>query len=472
MRRVASTLAMLACVIFPATAGAATLNATPSTLASVFASAQAGDTVALASGSYGKFEGGQKSGTVTLREQDGATADLWLWLYDNTHVRFEGLTIHGGYITGSRDVAIVGGKVTDHLRVDTEAGITDAGILFDGATFTAPGGIPSGAYDGRLAIRGYDNAAPVGVQVRNSRFVGDCSDGIQVIGGAHSVEIGPGNTFEDIVQAGCGDAHTDAIQLYWTKRTHIHGNLFRRNSVAIMAPDGGNQEVIEDNVIVASDYRQAVQLGHHLGSRFSHNTVIGTNVNMDSKTTTEPSRDGILRDNVMVDGQFGLWGGGGCVGCSVSYNLFDNAAMVQGSNAIVGTPLFVGGPNGEPPSKWAEYALAVGSPGKGNASDGLDRGIRVGEATPPPPPPPTEEPPQPPPPPPPPAEEPPPPAPEPTCSDELASVKAALEAAEAALAKADDKLARISDIADLNVYSVGASVLRERLKSIRAIAAE
>src|SRR6185295_18445341 len=58
----------------PGVSLAADRPATPSNFASVFSSAQAGDTVLLASGDYGTFNGGSKSGMVTIKEQSGATA--------------------------------------------------------------------------------------------------------------------------------------------------------------------------------------------------------------------------------------------------------------------------------------------------------------------------------------------------------------------------------------------------------------
>jgi hypothetical protein len=53
------TLAVLvAWVVIAGPARAADLNATPSTLSSVFASAQGGDVIHLAAGNYGTFNGG------------------------------------------------------------------------------------------------------------------------------------------------------------------------------------------------------------------------------------------------------------------------------------------------------------------------------------------------------------------------------------------------------------------------------
>jgi hypothetical protein len=60
----------------PAAAPAAEPAATPSTLTSASAAAKTGDTVRLASGSYGTFHGAVKSGTVTVKPAAGAAATM------------------------------------------------------------------------------------------------------------------------------------------------------------------------------------------------------------------------------------------------------------------------------------------------------------------------------------------------------------------------------------------------------------
>lgn len=70
---VASTLAVMA-ALAPAAALAADSHATTSTFASVFAGAQGGDTVYLAAGSYGTWQGGAKASPgVTIKPEPGAT---------------------------------------------------------------------------------------------------------------------------------------------------------------------------------------------------------------------------------------------------------------------------------------------------------------------------------------------------------------------------------------------------------------
>ncbi len=77
---IAIVIATAAAGVLPACAQAVDRTATPSTLESVVAAANAGDTILLASGSYGTFSGAMKSGPVTIRPRSGATATMALRL--------------------------------------------------------------------------------------------------------------------------------------------------------------------------------------------------------------------------------------------------------------------------------------------------------------------------------------------------------------------------------------------------------
>ena len=383
LRLVATLVLLGASLAVAGQARAADLNATPSTLSSVYASAQGGDVIHLAAGSYGNFAGGSKASVVTLVAQPGATATISPNLGSGvSNLRFDGLTIDGVYTNGARNVAFVNSKFTGLVRVDTPANVSAANILFDHDTFDGLSATAT-SYEGRLTVRGYDNSAPVGVKITNSHFGnGGCSDGVQIIGGAYGVEVGPGNEFSGIQQGACAP-HVDSIQLYGSSHTQIVGNYFHDDDTIIMAPDGGESEYIADNVMIGGGYVPAVQLGSHRGSQFVHNTVKNIDVHMDHKSGASPSSGGVVRDNVFVNGSTNASDSGNCSGCTVTSNLFTTSGSASGTNAVVGNPVFVGGAN---PSTYAGYQLASSSPGRGNASDGNDLGARVsGGSTPPPP---------------------------------------------------------------------------------------
>jgi hypothetical protein len=360
----------------PSMAAATVLPAAPGNLGAVFAAANAGDVIQLAAGDYGTFSGGQKAGVVTIQPAPGAGASMEISFSNAGNINLQGVTVAGATISGgSHNITIGTSRFTNMSTVDASS-MSNAGIVFDRDTFE---GIDATAtsYEGRLSVRGSDNAGPVGVAVTNSHFgTGGCSDGVQIVGGANGVQVGPGNEFSGLKQASC-TAHVDSIQLYGSKNTQIVGNYFHDDDTIIMAPDGGESEVIADNVMVGAGYVPAVQLGSHRGSQFVHNTVKSIDVTMDHKSGESPSSNGVIRDNVFVNGSTNALVSGNCTGCTVSYNLFSSSGNASGTNAQIGAAAFVGSAS---PSSWAGYVLAAGSPGKANASDGADRGIRIAPA--------------------------------------------------------------------------------------------
>src|SRR4051794_29777534 len=170
-------------LVMPAVARAADRTATPLTFASVFALAQGGDRILLASGDYGAWSGGSKSSMVTITEQPGATATISPMMTNATNLTFDGLTIKSAYLSGARNVSFVNNTFTGMTRVDAIASISNANVLFDRNTFDGIN-MCSSCYEGRLTVRGYDNAAPVGITISNNHFGnGGESDGVQLIGG-------------------------------------------------------------------------------------------------------------------------------------------------------------------------------------------------------------------------------------------------------------------------------------------------
>ena len=369
--------ALVTVLAVPSMAGAAVLQASPGNLAAVFAGAQPGDTIVLAAGAYGSFSGGQKAGQVSIVAPPGVGATMSLSFTNASNIHLEGATISGGTIGGgSRSIAIVGSRFTDMTTVDASS-MTNAGIIFDRDTFDGINATSS-SYEGRLSVRGANNGAPVGVAVTNSHFGGGgCSDGVQIVGGANGVQVGPGNEFAGVKQASCSN-HVDSIQLYGSKATNIVGNFFHDDDTVIMAPDGGDHELITDNVMLGSGYVSAVQLGSHDGTQFLHNTVKNIQVQTGSKVGGQASRGVVVQDNIFAQGASLLPSqGSGCSGCPADHNLFASSGSSTGTAALVGAPVFVGGAN---PTTYAGYQLAPGSPGKATASDGTDRGIRVAPA--------------------------------------------------------------------------------------------
>ena len=348
-------------------------------VASAIGSAAAGSTICLNSGSYGtvSLSNVVKSGDVTVRSVSARGASLALRINQSNHLRFQSLTIAGLEIDtnqqgGTKNITVQGNTFTGQSVLNL-GNNGNANILLDGNTFDGIS-VCSNCYEGRVQIvaNPWSNQLS-GVTLTNNHFGnGGESDGIQ--NGANGVTIGPGNVFEGILQGSYG-RHVDAIQLYGQSNTTITGNFFRNGDTYIMAPDGGNNEVITNNVFFGSGYYWKVQLGSHNNDKVMHNTVVGAmGISIDAKTDQAPSTNVIVQNNLMAGSSFKTNDSNGrmaCTGCTFSSNLFKSSGDAMGTGNVIGTPTFVGGVT---PTTWQGYRLMEGSVGYRVASDGTNIG--------------------------------------------------------------------------------------------------
>jgi hypothetical protein len=353
-------------------ARAASLHATPTDFAKVFAAAKGGETILLAPGNYGSFAGAVKPAVVTIRAQQRTTARMSLRFAAVANLRIEGLTIDGADIAGrSHDVTIAHSRFRQAIVIHADR-MARAGVVLDGNRFAHIDVCPK-CYEGRVQIVG-DSGRPSGIVVRNNTFgPGGNADGIQDEGNAVQILD---NTFTGIRQGGPHSRHSDALQLYGQRNTVVRGNYFRHVATAIMAPDGGDHELIEHNVFDTGSYPYAIMLGGDDGSVIRHNTLPdlgGCAYDLPCGTLLigpgpkgDPSRGTVVQDNVL--GQLSL-SGGSTLGTD-RHNLI--ATPGGGPADRVGRPVLAGGAH---PASRSAFALAGGSPGTGAASDGTDVGI-------------------------------------------------------------------------------------------------
>jgi hypothetical protein len=364
----ACTLLALAALAPAGAARAADLQATPSNFASVFSAAKAGDVIHLAPGNYGAFRGGSKSGAVTIT---GAGATLSASLGASQNLILDGLTITSLDTNGARNLTVRNSTFTGATVIQTPTSAPNANVVLDHNTFSNIN-VCSSCYEGRLAVRGYNNTQPVGVTISNNLFgPGGDSDGIQIVGDAYGVQIGPGNEFRGMAQVSA--AHTDAVQLYGSSHTLITGNWMHDNSTGIMAPDGSDHETITNNVISTTGYPWPIVMGNAVGNTVTHNTLPGSGgaVEIDVSNGGAASSGNVVKDNVVASVVNAT--GGKPQGATVDYNLISSG--VQGSHDVKGKPTYAGG---AAPTSWAGFALASSSPGVGKASDGRSMGIVPG----------------------------------------------------------------------------------------------
>ena len=110
---------------------------------------------------------------------------------------------------------------------------------------------------------------PSGIVVKNSVFSGGNSDGVRP--DSDGVQV-IDNEFYGLRDQ--DPFHTDPIQLYGGSHVVIRGNYFHDNEVSaeIMMADGGDHDVVEDNVVTGTGYTWAMTWYSDNGSLIRHNT--------------------------------------------------------------------------------------------------------------------------------------------------------------------------------------------------------
>jgi Right handed beta helix region len=155
----------------------------------------------------------------------------------------------------------------------------------------------------------------------------------------------------------------------------IRGNYFHGNAVAaqIMMANGGDHNVVEDNVIAGAGYTWAMTWNADNGSVIRHNTFAdgacdaGVRCGIISLAgrPSGPAQPTVIRDNVLT----AIGSDGEGAGFLADHNLA--AEPTPGAGNLTGAPVYAG-----PATTYAGHRLASRSPGRGAASDGHDAGIR------------------------------------------------------------------------------------------------
>jgi hypothetical protein len=362
-------------------------NATTASFDRQLAAATPGQTLCLASGNYGSF--GDARGItkrppgVTIREQEGATATLFLQFRSTPTPQWlilDGLTIAGGDVSAPANhitirnaaftattVFFTGAGPEDNNACSDCPAMEDQEILIERSTFN---GISPGedGPEGRVQTVGTaSSATPTGLVIRDSEFAGGRSDGVQVSSN-RPVTIS-GNRFRDIRQGpNPTDPHSDCIQILGT-RAVITNNAFDRCTQGIVQFDGGGGSTISGNIFDAIEADAPIVLGGDSNSAIEHNTLRTGRIDLTSKAG-QASTGTVVRSNIAPGGVvLGNDVGGDATPSVDDYQLCDGGCA--GAHSVAGTAAYVGGPD---PSTRAGFALASGSPGKNAAHDGSDIG--------------------------------------------------------------------------------------------------
>ncbi len=375
-RAIAAALTIAVALLAAPTADAIERHATPSNLTTVFSNARANDTILLASGDYGTFRGGIKPGMVTLAPEPQAHVTMELDFNPAANITITRVTITGGVITGSstHDITIRSSNVPGQIWLDTRE-LQDSDVILSNDDFH-DWDTCSSCGEARVFLTG--GSQPSGVVIRESRFYGGLSDGIQ--NGSYGTKI-IGNEFYGITPGSPSGVHADAIQLYGSSHTVIRGNYMHDMPEVpfIMAADGTDHELIEDNVVEGSSHGYPyITLFSDNSSIVRHNTFADGDcafnircgvLRLGNKDSDDPGHGTIVKDNIL--GEISTEGAT-TVG-ERSNNLLANDSP-SGPGEIRGRPTYVAGVS---PRSRPGFRLAGGSLGVRRASDGLNIGARI-----------------------------------------------------------------------------------------------
>jgi parallel beta-helix repeat protein len=282
------------------------------------------------------------------------------------NVRLKAVTIKGATLIGStRNIRITASTFTGAVTFD---GVVNSNIVLAHNTHNDIDAGGQFASPARIHLA-YPSAQHSGVTIRDSLFSGGSADGIQAGPALNLID----NEFANIREGTCADCHTDAIQLFSGSGgpgvgSTIRGNYIHDCSTGIVAFDGTNDNLIEDNVVEGIG-GHSITLGGDSNSIVRHNTVTGPyGLDLTSRAGTS-SRGTVVQDNILPAIYLHNGVGGDASPALNTHNMLRSGATAPNLN---GTPIFLGGLN---PTTYTGFHLAPTSPGKNAATDTTDVGI-------------------------------------------------------------------------------------------------
>ena len=357
-------------------------------LASVVSSAPNGSTVCLNSGDYGTatLTNIARTGLVTLQSTLGVGAALSPRITKSAFIKFQSMTLRDMLIQNcSSNIQVVGNTWapdTSGIVVNDNGfgcSAADKKILIDGNKFVNTRPAWSEGKIGLVSVTGvvFTN------NLIQGQSTGNGGDGIQTGGSLANIVIGPGNIFRDIRQAPCdsspGVPHCDSIQFVGDCPTcTINGNWFDNVEVVLQHHDATVPVVFTNNLVT-----NAVQMwvystpGNASNSRIEHNTFYNLGLAMWGTTGSGVSdTTGLVAQNNILIGSTASPSTCSAGSCTFASNVCQTSSQCSfnGSNTMVGTPIFSGGALGSI-TTWAGWKLATSSIGLAKGTDGKDVGI-------------------------------------------------------------------------------------------------
>jgi hypothetical protein len=360
------SVAVLATPVSPAAAATCDRSATSSsTLASAVSAATAGQTICLASGSYGTFTG--TSSAITRAAAAGATPTMQVnFGSGDSSFTLDGLSGMSGMINGgAKNITIRNSTFTNQIDIE---GAT-SNIVLDHVRLDWNAVSTNGGPNSKIFLNTSGTLTAPAVTIQNSSITNGDLDGIHV-GGGSGVQI-VGNTFSNLCDRNVN--HTDNIQFEGGTQVRIAGNYFyaAQNcpTQGITSYDSGtNGVIVEDNVVdIPRDW--GIEFYADKNSIIRHNTVVyhpksysnfgtGTGFIDINRKSQDPAGSGTqVYDNITTGVSFA-----------------NGSTGTQKNNVSGANVKYVG-----PTTTYAGFKLASDSPaGRNAASDGLDAGARIG----------------------------------------------------------------------------------------------
>jgi hypothetical protein len=352
--------------------GTCNRNATPSTFAAEVSAATGGQTVCLASGSYGTWQGTNKQ--ITIRAASGASPTMrYSFGSGDSGFTLDGMSGMGGTISsGASNLTVKNSAFNTCAQFNG----SQSNVVFDNNTHI---NINATCGNSRLGL----NAS--GVTIKNSLMQGGDSDGAFISANNVLVE---NNRFINLCEGPTGN-HTDGLQFADPNGVGVpdssqssgYNSVVRRNffqfsgcnngyAQALASYDSGTQGALWEDNVIDTTRPAGIELYSDDGSIVRHNTVRyyadaqcaftgqtcgKIDLSRKSGSNADPPGTGTqVYDNVAI------------VTTSLGSTAARNDHNVSG--ALVS---YVG-----PLNTWAGFRLAPGSVGKGGASDGADVGMR------------------------------------------------------------------------------------------------
>jgi hypothetical protein len=346
-------------------------SADPSSFGSQVSAAGPGQTICLASGDYGTWQGTNKQ--ITITAASGQTTTMRVSFGSGASgFTLEGLSGMAGTIfAGTSNVTIRNSTFVDQL--DIEGAVRN--IVIDHNDFTYPvQSVPNSA-NSKIFLDTSGSSPGSAVTIKNNDIENGDLDGVHFGGGSGDLIIG--NTFKNLCDRNVN--HTDNIQFEGGTQITIAGNYFygpgptsTSNCVAggIVSYDGHTDGLlIEDNVVdVTRDW--GIELYSDQNSVVWHNTVVwhprsysafnsgDGHIDVDRKSQDPASTGTHVYDNI----------------ASVDFN--NGSTGAEDHNVSGQSASYVG-----PLNTYDGFKLSSASPvGLKTATDGLDDGARISAA--------------------------------------------------------------------------------------------